>query len=68
MGVYHNIEGNTNSSIHAIRAVYAILLKWPKDNVLKLADLIPYITDEEVEISLIQPNDASIVSVSTVPI
>lgn len=52
----------TNETMHTTKAVYAIFLKWPDDNMLKLADLIPYIMEEDVEISMIKPHDVLEVS------
>lgn len=65
IGEYRGNYRSINASVHTTKAVYAIFLKWPEDNMLRIMDLVPYIMEEEFDIYMIIPHGILAVSVYT---
>lgn len=59
----HLQGGANNETIQTIKAVYAIFLKWPLYNQLKLRDMISHLRNADFQIQLMNPNTTNFISV-----
>lgn len=60
----HLINEIKEETINALQAVYAIFLKWPKDNKLRIKDLVSYINREDFQILMMNPDYENFVPVT----
>lgn len=49
--------------IYIVEAVYAIFLKWPVDNKLKIKDLVSFISTQDFQIHIMNPVNAQFIPV-----